>query len=95
MITFEDAIALVERELSKMSPFEDDQLVVYREQTIERPFGWVLFWGSALYAKTGDVRYALAGNAPFIVNRQSGGLVLTSTALPVTHFIQQYEAGQA
>lgn len=55
MITYEDAIALVERELAKMSAFEDDELVVYEEQTIEQPFGWVLFWGSALYVKTGDV----------------------------------------
>jgi hypothetical protein len=64
-----------------------------QEQTIERPFGWVLFWGSDLYAKTGELRYALGGNSPFIVNRRSGVVMSTGTALPIADYIRQYETG--
>lgn len=51
-----------------------------------------LFWGSALYAQTGDFQYALAGNAPFIVNRHSATILESGTAMPVEEFIEQYEA---
>jgi hypothetical protein len=60
MIDSQDAVALAEHELAKMAPPDGD--------SFERSFGWVLFWGSAPCAKTGDLQYALAGNAPFIVN---------------------------
>jgi hypothetical protein len=34
----------------------------------------------------------LAGNAPFIVNRHTGVLQATGTALPIEQYIAQYEA---
>ena len=91
MLDYQDAIALVKGEIAKMTPPDNDALVLHLEHTIERPFGWVLFWGSDLYAKTGEFRYALGGNAPFIVNRHSGAVVSTGTALPIADYIQQYE----
>ena len=92
MLSCQDAIALIEGKIAKMTPPDGDALVVYLEHTIERPFGWVIFWGSDLYAKTGDFRYALGGNAPFIVNRHTAMVVETGTAFPTDVYVQQYEA---
>jgi hypothetical protein len=95
MINFQDAVALAKHELARLTPLDGDVFVLHLEQTIERPFGWVLFWGSDLYAKTGDLQYALAGNSPFIVNRHNATILSTGTALPVAEYIKQYEANFA
>lgn len=95
MLDYEEAVALVRAEIAKMPPLEGDALVVHLEHTIERPFGWVFFWGSDMYMKTGDFRYALGGNAPFIVDRNKHLVTLTGTALPIENYIRQYEAGLA
>jgi hypothetical protein len=95
MLDYDEALARVRAEIAKMPLPEEDALVVYLEHTIERPFGWVFFWGSEMYAKTGEFRYAMGGNAPYIVNRHSGTIVLTGTALPAEDYIRRYEADQA
>jgi len=53
------------------------------------------FWGSDLYKKTGEFRYALGGNSPFIVNRHTGAVVETGTAFPTEVYVQRYEASLA
>lgn len=93
MLNYEDAIATAEKQLANVDDLpDDDSLVLLLEHTIERPFGWVFFYTSRLYRETGEFRYALAGNAPLIVNRRSGEVVATGTARPVEHYIAEYEA---
>jgi len=93
MLNYEDAIATAEKELANVDDLpEGDSLVLLLQHTIERPFGWVFFYTSRLHRETGEVRYALAGNAPLIVNRRSGEVVTTGTALPVEQYIAEYEA---
>lgn len=96
MLTHQDAIAAVERELAQLEPLPDgDSWVVYFRRTIERPFGWVFFYGSRLYEQTGELRYAVAGNAPFVVNRGTGAVVSTGTSRSVEQYITEYEAALA
>ena len=93
MLNYEDAVAAVEKQLAKVDDLpEGDSLVLVSEHTIERPFGWVFFYTSRLYSDTGDIKYALAGNAPLIVNLSSGEVVATGTARLVEHYIAEYEA---
>ena len=49
---------------------DDDALVILEEKTIERSWGWVFFYTSRLWQQTGELRYALAGNAPVFVERE-------------------------
>jgi ribosomal protein L7/L12 len=92
MIDYERAVLLVQDELARLDAVEGDAWVVYLEHTIERPFGWMFFWGSDLYAETRDPAYLVGGNSPFIVDRHTGAVVGTGTALPPEHYIQQYES---
>lgn len=93
MLNYEDAIAVVERELANAGDLpEGDSLVLLLQETIERPFGWVFFYSSLLHRETGELMYALAGNAPLIVNRFSGAVTATGTAQPVARYIAEYEA---
>lgn len=93
MLTQQDASIAITRELAKLEQLSDDDCwVVHHELTIERSFGWVIFYGSKLYAETGETRYAVAGNAPFIVNRSTGAIVSTGTSHAVEQYIAEYEA---
>jgi len=65
-------------------------LVLLVEETIERNFGWVFFYDSKRHIETGDIRHALAGNAPIVVTKTDGRIHETGTAYPLEHYLQEY-----
>ena len=48
------------------------KLQILAESTEEYDFGWIFYYNSAKFIETGDFREALAGNAPLIINKESG-----------------------
>ena len=87
----EQAHTLVQGELAKMSPLEEDEWTIVPTSTVAKPWGWVVFYTSRRYLETGETRYAVAGNAPFIVERETGCLLPTGTAKPLHEYIAAYE----
>lgn len=84
-----EAIRLVEKELVKLNP--SVECIIQHGETIEKPWGWVFFYQSKAFVNSGDFRDMLCGNAPLIVNRSSGEVVLTGTAHDIEHYIKEYE----
>jgi hypothetical protein len=80
-----EAQALVEKALA------NPEFVILADQTIERPWGWVFFYQSKRYLSTGDHADALAGNAPYLVNKHTGAVIVTGTGEPVEDYIANYE----
>ena len=68
-----------------------EELVILDEHTIERPWGWVFFY-TARGWRDGDWKYAIAGNAPYMVNRSDGSMQFAGTGRPIEEYIQDYEA---
>lgn len=66
--------------------------VILDEHTIERPWGWVFFYDSCKHHETRDSQYALAGNAPYFVNRFDGSMHVAGTANTPEHYIAEYES---
>ena len=95
MLTKEEARKLVEARLETVPLDSGDRLVVLDEHTIERPFGWVFFYSAERFVQTQDERLAIAGNAPYIVNRHTGELKATGTARSIESYIADYEAVHA
>jgi hypothetical protein len=94
MLSREQARKLVVAELARPKhryPSDPMDWVVIDEGTIEKDWGWVFFYTSERYLKTRDIRYAIAGNAPYIVNRHTGEVRVTGTAQPIEHYIEEYE----
>jgi hypothetical protein len=60
MLTKEEALKLVSAELQRMSP-PDDPFVIVEDCTIERPFGWVIFYNAKKYLETCIYGYRLFG----------------------------------
>ncbi len=71
----------------------DLDVVILTGTTLERPVGWVFFYTSRRYAETGDLRYALYGNAPALVDRRDGSVHFLPTSRPVEDALADYEAG--
>lgn len=93
MITKEDARARVEAELATWPDGEltGDSLLILDDQTLEKPWGWVFFYTSKRYHETRDILHALAGNAPYFVERATGRLLSAGTAFPIDAYIARYE----
>jgi hypothetical protein len=65
-------------------------LFVVEELTIDKPYGWVFFYDSRRAVESDYQEFAIAGNAPFLVNR-NGDIHTFGTALPVETYIAEYE----
>jgi len=95
MLTREKARALVVAELERPAkysyPSDPTDLVIVDEATIEKVWGWVFFYDSERYLKTREIGFALVGNAPYIVNRDTGAVRVTGTAQPIEYYIAEYE----
>lgn len=92
MVTKDEARRLVEAKISTWRPIAPGtEIVIVDASTRETAFGWIFFYQSKQYLETGVLKYALAGNAPLIVDRDSGEIVETGTAYPIEHYIEEFE----
>ncbi len=91
-ITPEDARSIAQSEISQHLTGDDDPLLVVDKHTIERPWGWVFFYNFRRFVETGDYRYAAGGNAPLIVERESGRVLVAGTAHSTEFYLANYEA---
>lgn len=57
----------------------------------DKPYGWIFFYNAKNFDPT-DIRTMVAGNAPFIIDRINFEISVTGTAMPVEHYIKEYEA---
>jgi hypothetical protein len=94
MIDREQAKSLVEKEINTpdATSYENLKLVILDDLTIEKEWGWVFFYNTEEYVKTGDFSESLVGNAPYIVNKYTGELVVTGTAYEIEDYIKEYES---
>jgi hypothetical protein len=83
------AAAVVERLAAVMGL---DDLVIC--DVAEFPVGWVFSYCRQRWLETHDFRYALAGNAPILIDRRTGRTHMTGTAHESTYYVAEYEAGR-
>ena len=86
MVDYQHAVCLVRDELGILNAYEGDAWSLYPEHTREGTFGRMFFPGSDLYTKTRNPARVASGNAPFIVDRQTGAVVSTGAGAGI--FVQ-------
>lgn len=84
MITRSEAARLVRNEIA------GSDYVLFEELIAEGSYGWVFGYQSAKYLETGNFLDMLAGNAPFLVERQTGKLHVLGTAHALDHYIENF-----
>ncbi|MFW5443461.1 MAG: YrhB domain-containing protein [Methylococcaceae bacterium] len=91
MITEYDAKKIAYQYIKELEGKLGELLMLADTETIEKPFGWIFFYNSKDYLETGELSYMLAGNAPFIVDKENGQLHVTGTDQSIEHYISEYE----
>jgi len=61
--------------------------VIIEPFTIRKEFGWIFFYTSKIHFETKNEDYALAGNAPFIVDNLTGKITATGTADEIEFYV--------
>jgi hypothetical protein len=94
VLTREEAKELVYARINAEDPYAEQalELVIIDDETIEKEYGWVFFYQTKEYLKTGNIVDSLVGNAPYIVNKYTGELIETGTANPIEEYIAEYES---
>lgn len=93
MITYQKALEIAKYKLIEMQN-DDLVLTLLLEYTITEDFGWVFFYNSIKFVETQDMSFALFGNSPFIVDKESGEVIRTGTARPIEFYIEKYKLGE-
>lgn len=87
MITLEEAREIAEERLTTI------QVECQIRHVVEKPYGWCFFYQSREYLETRNIWDALAGNAPLLVERETGHLIELGTAYPYEKYLEAYEKG--
>jgi hypothetical protein len=94
-IAHEEAASIALEAIRAMLAEDEDTPVfepaIVPAETIERPWGWVFFWNTRLYAETGDLEHAMRGTAPVCVNRADGKATPVEPLHPIERAIRRYE----
>ncbi len=80
----DDALKLANDYGRRMSIDSSVSLPLFPESTETHDFGWVVYYGSS------DPDNPVAGNAPLIIDRQTGNLFVTGTSLPISAYIHNF-----
>ena len=86
MLTQEQAIALVKDTL----PSDQD---IVQDATIERDYGWVIFFQTKRYIETKNIADALCGPRGVLVEKSTARLISFSSAFATETSLAVYEAG--
>ena len=91
MITQQHAEQLVHEHINVPNPQWPNmpEMIVTRVEVHE--LGWLVCYDSRPHHETGDFRYAIAGNAPYLVSRKDGAMFVTGTAPPFAERVREAE----
>lgn len=84
MIEFDQAVA------KAMDYLNDSDIPLVLTKTEEFSGGWYFCYQSKEYLETGNPSAQLAGNAPFLIDRETGELLALGTAYPIEYYLDKY-----
>jgi hypothetical protein len=90
MLTFEQARKIASDRVSAFGS-SNDTFIIIDSWTVEKPYAWIFCYTSKLWYETRDDKYLIAGNAPIIVDKQTGKMTSFSTAYGIDSIIEMYE----
>ncbi|MBD1548710.1 YrhB domain-containing protein [Roseibium aggregatum] len=82
------ATDLARKEIDQLAEKIGMAVEIYSEETREIAQGWVFFYNSEEYMRTGNYRFQLAGNGPILVMRE-GKIHYLPTAIPWEDAVSQ------
>ncbi|SEC37168.1 hypothetical protein SAMN04489761_2806 [Tenacibaculum sp. MAR_2009_124] len=81
---------VAQKYIEKKAKMTNLPLILYKRVT-KRDYGNIYGYTSKDYFETKEEKYAIAGNAPFLVEKETGRVVNFGTAFQVEEYIKAYE----
>lgn len=91
MITFREAKQIAETEINRHQEVDDDLFILIDNQIVETEYAWIFPYTSKKYWETGDLKYAVAGNAPLFISKLDGQISKYRTGLSKKGIIDEHE----
>ena len=91
MITVDAAFEIAERYVQTLGHASGIDLVLLEEPISSGNFGWVFGYESRVFLETNDIRDAIAGNAPILIDKNSGQILVLGTAHDVEKYVHMYQ----
>lgn len=91
MYSLDEAERLVLQRINEKYGQGPDALVLLREHTIEKPYGWILFFNTRVYVETGNELESLGGNGPIVFERNGGHIHQLGSARDPEQEIADFE----
>jgi len=88
MIDFAKAKELAFKKLEEIQGKSVIRLTLLESETVTFKYGWVFFYQSEEFVRTGDESQMVGGNAPFIVDKYTGMVIMAGTSKDVQHYIE-------
>ena len=86
MTSYKQALATAQEYLAKLQT-EIDEKIVLSEDLSEHEKGWIFSYNTKEFFDTGNPLSGLAGNAPFLVERDTGNVLLLGTDKPAQEYL--------
>lgn len=90
-MTEREAHDVVRAYLNRLFELEEDRVVVLDSATVRKQYGWVFFYQSQRYVKSGNPSDMLAGNGPIVVLEADASIHELGTAYPFEMELRLFE----
>lgn len=97
MVSKEVAIEIMNRYVeelqTKVDTLPQDErytLSIIQDKILEFELGWVFFYDSLEFLKSGDPTKRIVGNSPIIIDKRDGSLKVTGTSRSIKFYIDEY-----
>lgn len=94
MLTEKEISEIANKYIQEIEKRTGIELLIVPYRTIEKPYGFIYSYTSKKLFETKDDKYAVAGNAPFLVEKETGNIIVFGTAKVREYYIDEYEAGR-
>jgi hypothetical protein len=90
MINIGQATELAKEKISIIEKKGTIRLALLESETMAFEFGWVFFYQSEMFVRTGDEDSLVGGNAPILIDKYDGSVHLTGTSKSIEDYIEEY-----
>lgn len=85
-----EAKLIVNEKLKGLESESNIKLLIIEDETIEFQFGWLFFYQSEEFVKTGNMDSIIGGNASLIVDKFNSSIHVTGTRMSEDFYIEKY-----
>ena len=94
MLTDKEIENIAKAYIAKKAENSKKDLILSPEPILKKQYGNVFYYNSRKFIEERDIDYALLGNGPFLVEKNTGKIFQFGTAESEEYYLNEYEAGR-